>query len=159
MKKIFLAFLIPLTFSSCVKTILQNVDLENDKKKIQGAWHLKKIEIITNQNNYYGLDFLDGDFGFNEDGTLGFITAAGEAYRGTWSVNIKETTTGCYTAPNGDQVCNTEWNHLLNLNVRQINAQKTKTASFESVTFQGDNNFKALIYVNYLTYMYYFERK
>jgi len=160
MKRLFLAFLITLTFSSCVKNVIIGIDEENNRKKIIGTWVLKRIEPLNNQSSYSGLDFLNGEFNFQINGILDFGTMAiSESYHGTWVLRSIEQASNCSTAPDGSQVCIPRWKRLLDLDVLKVNSQQRKKASFESFAFQTDNYFTAIIYVGNSGYKYHFERK
>lgn len=159
-KKICVAFCVLLLLTGCVNEVLHNIEEAKIEKKLAGRWVLKRVEPLNNQNIALELNFLYGEFDFHGDSKLDYSTGfVGESYQGTWNLSSREELPDCYTSPDGSRICSPVWNRLLYLNVQQVNGLQQKSASFESVTFQTDDIFTALIYVGFSGYRYHFERK
>jgi len=134
-KSLFLFSLIVVVAAGCKKDAVATGNL-------QGSWYIKKITGINGFTSTAGLDFTNGVFTFNNDGSLDYKEGMGATYKGTWNLTDINQVGNCSTAADGTQSCNYFWETTLQLDVVKVGGLQKKTAYFEFFEFIDTTNFK-----------------
>ena len=141
MKKIYTAsiFFSFLLMFSCSKDFLKSYD-----NRIIGTWRIADVNKTGFGGDTDNLPFKEGQFTFNDDGTLTYVNAAGATYQGTWNIEKK----------NYDDVVHRS------LEVTAVNFanQQVLGEYYDEMDFAGTDHFKAKINSGLHTYITHFRR-
>jgi hypothetical protein len=156
MKKIYLWFLLAGLFTSlggCSKDFLKNYEDRID----DGTWELYDVDHWGAGSNM-GLSFTGGFFQFDPSGQLHYKDDAGNEYEGTWNMDWKEVNGSCTTDDNGNTTCTNRTVRTLQLAVVSFQTREMLTDYFDEILFTGTDRFRAYIYTQYKTHVFYFKR-
>jgi hypothetical protein len=153
MKKILHLFAITVLLASCEKESLS-------RSQLIGSWEIKKILPLDANSDIRGLDFRNGIFTFNKNGSF-VLTDNVDTYEGHWILHRDEYSTNCNTDQDGIEVCDHDWTETLELEATQTSTQQKKAATFQFVAFLNEHSFTGKLYspVGRPAFEYTFEKK
>ena len=142
-----LGFILLLFAGGCSKDFLKSYE-----DRIIGTWELEDIDRVGWGGNNRDHPFTNGQFTFEESGSVTWINSAGTLYKGTWDIR-KEWISDC----NGND-CDDRQVKALLITAVDFNNQDIRSEYFEEMRFTGTNSFKAFVSVGNRRYVFYFRR-
>ncbi len=141
MKKYYLTGLLfsVLLLSSCSKDFLKSYD-----RRIVGIWKITDINRTGFGGSTSNLPFQNGEFNFQDDGSLVYTNEAGTIYQGTWNIE--------------KQYFNETTYQSLHITVVNFTTQEVKGEYYDDIDFTQTDRFKARINQGLHTYVTRFDR-
>ena len=141
MKKYYLTGLLfsVLLLSSCSKDFLKSYD-----RRIVGVWKITDINRTGLGGSTSNLPFQNGEFNFQDDGSLVYTNEAGTIYQGTWNIEKSYYNETSYQS--------------LHITVVNFTTQEVKGEYYEDIDFTRTDRFKARINQGLHTYVTRFDR-
>ena len=141
MKKYYLTGLLfsVLLLSSCSKDFLKSYD-----RRIVGVWKITDINRTGFGGSTSNLPFQNGEFNFQDDGSLVYTNEAGTIYQGTWNIE--------------KQYFNETTYQSLHITVVNFTTQEVKGEYYDDIDFTQTDRFKARINQGLHTYVTRFDR-
>ncbi|MEO5564062.1 MAG: hypothetical protein ABIR18_11520 [Chitinophagaceae bacterium] len=153
MKKIYPFLFISFILFSCSKDAFKSYE-----HRIEGSWRLTDVDRRGFGGSISHLPFTDGEFTFNQGGTLIYTSNTGVVYQGSWDIDRRTVSNGCQTDDNGNQTCDDQLIRSLHVTAIDFTAGDVKSEHFEEIVFTGGNKFKAYIRNGLHTYLFHFRR-
>jgi hypothetical protein len=139
MKHIYLLILTAFTFSACSKDFLKRYD-----NRIVGTWYISEVNRIGFGGNSSDIQFKEGSFEFNDDGSLLYIDPTGDSSTGFWNVQHRNYNNS--TVP------------TLQLEAVNFSTQKVRGEFYDEMHFRSTNHFVAKISSPFRTFVTHFRR-
>ena len=141
MKKCYLTGLLfsVLLLSSCSKDFLKSYD-----RRIVGVWKITDINRTGLGGSTSNLPFQNGEFNFQDDGSLVYTNEAGTIYQGTWNIEKSYYNETTYQS--------------LHITVVNFTTQEVKGEYYDDIDFTRTDRFKARINQGLHTYVTRFDR-
>ncbi|HOZ70368.1 MAG TPA: hypothetical protein PLB49_18200 [Chitinophagaceae bacterium] len=141
MKKYYLTGLLfsVLFLSACSKDFLKSYD-----RRIVGVWKITDINRTGLGGSTSNLPFQNGEFNFQDDGSLVYTNEAGTVYQGTWNIE--------------KQYYNETSYQSLHITVVNFTTQEVKGEYYDDIDFTRTDRFKARINQGLHTYVTRFDR-
>jgi hypothetical protein len=140
-------------FVGCSKDFLKRYE-----ERIQGTWNLIDVDRIGFNGSTSGLPFRDGQFTFSDEGSLEYVSTAGDTLQGSWDLRKRWMTGNCYKEDNGNYNCDDRYVRSMQINAINFITQDVRSEYFDEIIFTGTNRFKAYIYTGFSTYVFRFRR-
>ena len=128
-----------LLLSSCSKDFLKSYD-----RRIVGVWKITDINRTGFGGSTSNLPFQNGEFNFQDDGSLVYTNEAGTIYQGTWNIE--------------KQYFNETTYQSLHITVVNFTTQEVKGEYYDDIDFTQTDRFKARINQGLHTYVTRFDR-
>jgi len=126
-------------FAGCSKDFLKSYD-----RRIVGSWHISDINTTGFGGNSGNLPFQEGQFTFNNDGTLTYSNSSGTVYTGTWNIERKNYNESVYQS--------------LEISAVNFSNQSVIAEYYDDSDFTGTDHFKAKVEQGLHTYVTHFRR-
>lgn len=141
MNKLYLfpIFFIFILFNSCSKDILKPFE-----DRVIGQWRISDVNRLGIGGSASELRFTEGQFIFNEDGTLEYTDVNGVTFNGSWDIQ-KRMIDGNYL-------------RTLQLTAVDFNTQRVISEYYDDMNFRGTNHFVAKITAPTRTFITHFRR-
>jgi hypothetical protein len=156
MKKIYtrlLPVIALLFFAGCSKDAFKSYD-----KRILGSWTLVGVDRRGFGGDTGSLPFQEGQFVFDDAGSLTYTNAAGTVYKGSWNIDRQWVRGTCTTYDDGYTNCADREVKNLFINAIDFAGQDLRSEHFDEIWFTGTNHFKAYIYSGLHSYVFHVSR-
>jgi hypothetical protein len=128
-----------LVLSACSKDFLKRYD-----NRIVGTWYISEVNRIGIGGNSSDVQFNEGSFEFNDDGSLLYIDQAGDTSTGYWNIRHRNI--------NNSSVA------TLEMTAVNFTTQKVKGEFYDEMHFRSTNHFVAKINAPLRTFATHFRR-
>lgn len=128
-----------LLLTSCSKDFLKSYD-----RRIVGVWKITDINRNGLGGSTANLPFQNGEFNFQDDGSLIYTNEAGEVYQGAWNIE--------------KQYYNETTYQSLHITVVNFATQDVKGEYYDDINFTRTDRFRARINQGLHTYVTVFDR-
>jgi hypothetical protein len=153
MRKIYFFVIACFLLTACSKDAFRKYD-----KRIVGTWRLVDVDRAGIGGSLSHLDFIEGEFKFENDGHLTYTDDGGNVFNGTWDIRREWKRGGCSTDNDGNTHCDDRQVSALFLTAVNFNSQDIRTEHFDEMDFTGTNRFKAYVNSGWHTYIFRFRR-
>ena len=140
MKKIYFSFIIPVfLLSACSKDFLKPYD-----DRIVGKWRISDVDRVGIGGSTDQLSFREGEFVFNEDGSLVYVNVSGDTLNGHWDIQKR--------------TIHEETIRTLQLTAIDFNSQVMKAEFYDDMQFRSTDHFVGKVQQTLRTYVTHFRR-